>query len=198
MRWISCDPGSEGTGLVFWDDKVWHETHTLSSREDDWLGRVRAISSKLSVMLGHYDPSLLVIEYPSYFSGGKGQVAAESGSLAKLVFICGVLTDCAWRAGCMVRIVNVQDWKGTMKKTVTMKRLKRVAPTFDGTASHQWDALGIGYFHLGVSILNLSSKGPDEHHSRMERASQDVELVPTMRTRQRVYKKSSRKGKAAR
>ena len=99
---------------------------------------------------------MVAYEMPTYFQAGKGQVAASSGALVKLVFLVGSINQALYETKYIsCHQVTPIQWKGQLPKDVAAKRIMRILgddiPDVPGEPlnNHVIDAIGIGLYLLG-------------------------------------------------
>ena len=75
------------------------------------------------------------------------------GDIDKVMFMVGMLSSWAHEASVQVVPVGVNEWKGQLKKKLVFKRLERLIGTLPGVDNHALDAVGIGLYKKGFSIV---------------------------------------------
>lgn len=155
---MAIDPSINTMGVAFYDKKeliaaeLWKPEKEFKQSEHyiktgDMVSRLmeRAI-------LEHVQH--VILEVPEYW-GADGFVARESGSIAKMMFLCGGLYCRLIDLGIEMRLVSPRQWKGQLPKNVVRNRLERVfVPNY--YTKTEWkdldhnvmDAVAIGHFHI--------------------------------------------------
>ncbi|MFA5936552.1 MAG: hypothetical protein WC822_01595 [Candidatus Paceibacterota bacterium] len=97
--------------------------------------QVRCIemSAKISTVVHEAKPGYLVMEFPTFYEGQRGQAAARGGATLELAFLCGKV-EALWEGyimkvhhdtGKMFRpsfLTKFPTWNGQLPKEVTCKR----------------------------------------------------------------------------
>jgi hypothetical protein len=171
---VSIDPGIDYTGIAVWDARSWEEkaaplwTKTLRPGINTKRSRVKATERTWDIdaetMAGrlHEEFALLsflgavFIEFPVTFqASARGSAAVTKSDLYKLCYLIGQYGRVAAWFGAEVRLIEVTTWKGQLPKMVTQDRLRVDVPGMlkvEGLSSHEWDAIGIGWFAKGFRI----------------------------------------------
>jgi hypothetical protein len=88
-------------------------------------------------------------EQPDRHLSARGVAAMMSGGIQKLYWQVGYLSGRCAGMGIGMRRVVPMRWKGTVKKTVTRKRLMRLYGCITAGMDHNVvDAIGIGHYFL--------------------------------------------------
>lgn len=172
---ITVDPGTAGLGIAVWDRVEWEVVYSLNIKQKRELLQTltpikhftKTFKEKekyfhwFDELLITYNCSIVYCEKPAYMgSSDKGQMVAESGRLVTLALHVGGLRAIAWTRACSFHLIDVATWKGTLSKAIVQERILRVWPECQAK-SHDWDAIGIGMYLLG--LIN-NSKRKDFHH----------------------------------
>lgn len=146
----TIDPGAECAGAVFKKGRV-YRTHLFTGRKDStWCDRASYAAETMAAFMAVNLPAKgrVYIEYPAFFESFGGQVSARKGSLVKLAVVVGMTFNACRGRGLRPQFVNVNDWKGQLKKKIIERRIRRVVPGIE-LKLHEWDAVGIGLKQLG-------------------------------------------------
>lgn len=165
---LSLDPGSNGTGLAFWNVDAYNTEeyilplaccNILPESGDKWLGVTAMMVREFESILEEFKIIRVDSEFPQYFDSAGGHSTAASGDLQKLSFIVGAYAACSWGAKIAYYPWMVNEWKGQMSKTITEKAIRRKLPLIDRLSpeSHMWDAIGIG-LHAQGKFVNHGNK----------------------------------------
>ena len=141
-------------GIEDGDDPVIDSLRGRRSKANDWISRLDETVEE--VLLHSCDagsqclPHIGLIELPSTYSGGSGDVASASGAIMKLM---GVVFSFRERLIYesnfdKVILVPVITWKGQTKKEITARRVLRNWPCQHITDHNEMDAVGIGDWYL--------------------------------------------------
>lgn len=168
MKFLTLDPGLEGTGLALWraernykDNRGgWFRSENyellkclnLTSRCGSWWDRGLDLCHQLDRVLEEENPLMCFLEEPSYFDGQKGQMVARRGDLVKLCTVYGMLyRTCDRNGGHEVVSVSIMRWKGQLPKHLVERRVRsRLRLETRKYTSHEIDAIGIGLHVMGV------------------------------------------------
>jgi len=152
-RFACIDPGARvggGTGVAIFQENVNCPFYTeiIQSTLESYDQRIVSIIERVAesfFVLPCGSP--IFIEEPQYFDTFKGQTAARSNSLFKLIFFYGRLYErlrVTWHV-CPMKII---DWKGQLSKSKTEKRVQKLTGVaFKGDVA---DAVGMGLFVKGL------------------------------------------------
>lgn len=164
---LTIDPNVNSTGVALWIGKRLHAADRIkniyrAAKGHTWVDRALTMSAQVSewvyawgLELGGARFDVVAIEWPSMFESSAGKMAAtRTGKTFKLAGLCGmILKGIEDAVGAEeYRIVDVNEWKGQLKKGMVIERLK---PEFGERAKDEgwnhdvWEAVGIGKFLLG-------------------------------------------------
>ncbi len=154
---LCIDPGVIMGWAYFPDGKKYPKTCGVIKpkvRGDNFYLRVHSIIAQLANVIVDCSPTLIAIEWPSYFGSVGGIATAGHGDLVKLAFTVGKMAQIGEAYGAAFIPVPVVNWKGQLKKNVVIKRIKKTIPKAFleklDPDSHSWDAIGIGLFVRGL------------------------------------------------
>ncbi len=126
-------------------------SHQFSSKfilANRWLQRAQDATSQITELANRNGISHAVIEMPEHQGGSRGAQAEGTGAILKLTFLVGLITQSLMTQGIRVRLVNVRNWKGTVKKTMTQARMRKRWGTLPSDSPDAIDAIGIGTWML--------------------------------------------------
>ena len=127
----------------------------------DWIDKLDYMVQKISEMINEHELwrtlDLVLIELPSTYSGGKGDVAANSGAIMKLMGLVMALREMIRCTGFKTMVVPVRSWKGTVPKHITQKRIKHFWD-WDGDDHNEADAVGIGDWYIRKHLVKQKKK----------------------------------------
>ena len=153
MNFMSIDPGLSGTGWAAWEGEIPTSCGVLKPKKEvDWTENAYQISFAVCLLVRKFRPLETLIEFPRYMPGSSaGRASAASGSLIKLAFLVGSITNKV-TPYTDVRLIGT-DWKGNLKKDIMQRRVERelgisLCQKLD-VKTHAWDALGIGLNKIG-------------------------------------------------
>lgn len=155
QKLMAIDPGMTGTGIA-----VFNMTRkpilpiTTRILEPDSSGRVEDrmlwLYKRTLSLLQEYRCNQVAIELPRYMPSPTGHTSAVKGNLTTLFCACSAVTAATFSFGASLRLVPVNDWKGTLPKQVVIQRICKVINCDDKQyKSHVWDAIGIGLYVQG-------------------------------------------------
>jgi len=160
IDFLTVDPGFDGTGWAYFEEQRLEEYGTIrvgkADLKKDWLTRAGLIAEQFENLLLEVDilnADGVIIERPKFLlSDEKTTAAAMSDALPKLFILTGILSAAVFRFGLTPKLVLPREWKGTMNKEQTKKRIERWARknefAFKRTSHHARDAIGMGLAYL--------------------------------------------------
>lgn len=117
-----------------------------------YCDKLRSVARAFDEALSNYpDTTVVFCEWPQYWSDSKmGQAAASEGNLVKLAFSVGWIAAVCDKYGAEFRPVEVNRWKGQLRKREVIRRIKILLGkrTCKGIRTHAWDAVGVGLWAL--------------------------------------------------
>lgn len=153
---LCIDPSTRALGWAIFETRAWEGVGELvtsnvfreGSDAGDWIVRTDLMILRLYLVAQQLRVTKAVIELPSCYSGGVGDVAGKSGSIMKLMgCVMAIREKLKSSLGIEVILVPVLRWKGTTPKEVTRKRVKRWWG-WDGVDHNECDAVGIGDWYV--------------------------------------------------
>jgi len=160
---ITIDPGARvggGTGIAVFNtiicpnssSKSPIETYQLESKAPLWLEKVDEIANELyhfvNLHLHSCTAPLVFIERPKFYDTFKGQTAAKSDSLFKLIFVTGRLFQVIRSFNLPCILLPIADWKGQLNKKQVSTRIHRICGK--NWTKDQDDAVGMGLYLKGL------------------------------------------------
>lgn len=157
QRFVTVDPGTIGIGVALFNTDIPNSigpsfVDSIEDRSKDWEERleVNLRFYKHFLKLKHETKPLkaIFIERPKYFESYKGQTAATSDALFKLIFAYGRIWQISTQFTSRVYAIPVNDWKGQLTKEHIISRIyQKIGRKFK---SHDADAVGMGLWLLGI------------------------------------------------
>jgi len=157
---FTVDPGLGGTGVIAWKcDNLEREGIPLiafdhfscTSKLETWHLSAMDIAMMISGWARRSGMSVvrLYIEFPRAFRSAAGIAAINRGDIFKLVYLIGCIRATFPLA--TFKPIPVEEWKGQLPKTETIRRCKKIMPPhlWLGKSTHLWDAYGIGLYLQG-------------------------------------------------
>lgn len=142
---LSIDPGIAGSGVAVWKAGERNPFLNYPLRK-----KTRAdYRNEFVSIVSMYDIKMVLIEKPGFQASEKGQMVLRKGDLVELCLFVGGMEMCLMEAGCLVELIDVATWKGQLPKDVVNRRIQKVFPEVDAK-SHDWDAIGIGFWATGL------------------------------------------------
>ena len=144
-------------GIEEGEDPVIRSLKGKRSKANDWVSRLDETVDKVlldDIIYGENGETCLnkvaLIELPSTYSGGKGDVAAASGAIMKLMGVVFSFRERLLHEHYFedVILVPVATWKGQVKKEITQRRVDRNWKIPDITDHNEYDAIAIGDWYL--------------------------------------------------
>lgn len=158
MKTMSIDPGNRGAGWALWNEGRLQNfgcVRAPNNRHIHWWEAGRQNAALLHDIGHRGRVEKVYCEFPTYFSGGKGQAAAASGSLVKLSWFVGFIDALFTPEFIPFELVPVNMWKGQLPKEVVEDRIckilkkKSIIRRLQSMPNHAFDAVGIGLFIHG-------------------------------------------------
>lgn len=127
------------------------------AHDPEWLSRVDQMTQSLTRIAILNSPlTKILIEMPRIFMSEKGQGASNSGAILKLAFLVGSLRSFFLTSPSSptvplssVELIPVNNWKGTLPKHITRRRIKRHWNIETQEIDHnEADAIGIGDWYF--------------------------------------------------
>lgn len=156
-HFLTCDPGSGGTGLALFSPEYIFpiDTHVVKSPVSNWWMNRKIVLFGVDEYLMDMKErgcKKFFIEKPAFMESGKGLTAARSDSLVKLVVMYGTIVYLAEQKGYEVENISIVKWKGQMNKDMVNIRLKHILGV--GFDDHISDAVGMGLWLKGKFSTN--------------------------------------------
>jgi hypothetical protein len=165
-RLMSIDPSINNLGVAIWDmgnkTLLMHKlVHPKVDKRKNEYEKALSMSDQLREWAKVYVVNHMVLEVPSHWAVG-GFEARETGSIAKLCFVCGLIYGMQYDME-IFKLVKPSDWKGQMPKEVMANRLQdeywnKYKIDMNGTATGKKlneniaDAIGIGHYYIYGSV----------------------------------------------
>ena len=155
---MTIDPGVTGTGIAIWNsykgipcNKIPIFTNSIIIRgKESWRKKIEDYTQVICSYMNLYSPcNHIYIEEPIFMESAKGLASARSDSLEKLISCASYFAGYFSAVNRKVEFVRIIDWKGTMPKDVTERRIRKVIENdniCEGIHNHAWDAVGIGLY----------------------------------------------------
>lgn len=152
-RLIAIDPSVNHVGWA---------TYSSKSKEWDWglieprrgslPFRMESIFAKLQLKIKFpiTEVTDLVVEYPTFFEGTKGAIAAKMGYTNDLACIAGYIAGRCNISSLHINYFLPSEWKGNMPKTAIEHRFRREFGHIaaQSTTDHEQEAVMLGKFYL--------------------------------------------------
>lgn len=152
---LAIDPSKNNLGFALWQTGitlgcwqrgVYHPPSELTLEEKlVWMRKVLMVLARPHVI------SSLVIEYPTFQSSIKGQIAAQKGYTIDLGCVCGFIIGCFPEVDPLnIHLYTPMQWKGTMPKSATTAAYRRIfgARLLVGVEQDAIDATMMLHWHL--------------------------------------------------
>lgn len=157
-RLISIDPSINNVGIAIWEFPNTLLMHKLlhpkvNARENEY-DKSLSILDQIKEWMKAYRVNRMILEVPSHWAVA-GFEARETGSIAKLSFVCGMIYSLKSELD-ELRIVKPHEWKGQLSKAIMVNRLKDVylamGVELEKLNPNIADAIGIGHYRLFGSV----------------------------------------------
>jgi hypothetical protein len=165
-RLMSIDPSVNNLGMAIWDmgskTLLMHKLmHPKVDKRKNEYDKALSMSDQLREWAKIYVVNNMILEVPEHWAVG-GFEARETGSIAKLCFVCGLIYAMQYEMESFELVVP-RGWKGQLSKDVMANRLKSeywIKYQIDLTGEYTGkrldpnvaDAIGIGHFKLFGSV----------------------------------------------
>jgi hypothetical protein len=160
--WISLDPGLSGTGVAVWCGSVLQFTKNFSFHGfDEWHHNAAVLLSYIKEeVIERFSPKFYCYELPAFIQRAQMQNAKQD--IVKLTMFAGMLHGLFLGEVCdldTVEPIRILDWKGQVPKDLMNERTKiaiaknpahSILKTVPKT-THELDAIGIGFYALGIT-----------------------------------------------
>jgi hypothetical protein len=164
-RLMSIDPSINNLGMAIWDIEnkkllLWKLIHPKVDKRKNEYDKSLSMSDQLREWAKIYNVNHMILEVPDHWSVG-GFEARESGSIAKLCFVCGLIYGMQYDMEGFEWVLP-RGWKGQLPKEVVANRLQDeyvkygidMNGTITGTKMNEnvMDAIAIGHYKLFGSV----------------------------------------------
>jgi len=167
-RLMSIDASINNLGMAIWDIPskkllLWKLVHPKVNCRKNEYAKALSISDQLREWARTYAVNHMILEVPEHWAVG-GFEARETGSIAKLCFVCGLIYGMQYEMEEFI-LVAPRGWKGQLPKNVMANRLKdeywtkyQIDMTGEFTEENRKlnenvaDAIGIGHVYLYGSV----------------------------------------------
>jgi len=163
-RLMSIDPSINNLGVAIWDIPsktllMWKLVHPKSGYKSNEYTKSLSMSDQLREWAKVYMVNHMILEVPEHWSVG-GFEARETGSIAKLCFVCGLIYGMQYDMK-EFQLVAPRGWKFQLPKEVVANRLHKeylekynidLVEWVSTTMNNVGDAIGIGHFKLFGSV----------------------------------------------
>jgi hypothetical protein len=160
IRLMSLDPSINNLGMAIWDLEtktlLMHKLlHPLKDAKENEYEKSYSMLMQLKKWNQTYGVNKVICEVPEHWSVS-GFEARETGSIAKLCFVCGLIYSLRCEVDEM-KVVTPREWKGQLPKSVVANRLyeeyiKKYNIDMIKMNQNVMDAVGIGHFYLYGSV----------------------------------------------
>lgn len=152
---LAIDPGTHDFGYALFNlqgilqrSGAFHMT-----KYGDWLARIDKVVALVLILQRYFGVQSVAIEMPSNF----GNAASSGQSILKLMGCVMALRQALQSKGACVRLVPVLEWKGSLPKAVTTRRVRQKYG-WKGKSLDEADAIGIGDYVLQTQQRRISKR----------------------------------------
>jgi hypothetical protein len=162
-RLMSIDPSINNLGVAVWDITskkllMWKLIHPKIGHRESEYTKALSMSDQLREIAQTYIVNRVILEVPEHWSVG-GFEARETGSIAKLCFVCGLLYGMQYQME-EFGLVTPRGWKGQLPKPVVANRLREeylkygidLSSWMDTVMENVADAIEIGHYKIFGSV----------------------------------------------
>lgn len=159
QRLITIDPSINNLGMAIWNisgkELLYYKlVHPEIGKRKDEYQKSLSMLNQIYEYVAEYEVNKMMIEVPEHWAVG-GFAARETGSIAKLCFVCGMLYSLVLHLD-EVKLVTPRGWKGQLPKDVVANRLRdhyvAVGVDLKKIDANVADAIEIGHFYLYGSV----------------------------------------------
>lgn len=153
-RLMSIDPSINNVGIAIWElpnGLMMHRLlHPKVNARDNEFDKSLSIVDQIKEWMKVYAINRMILEVPAHWAV-KGYEARESGSIAKLCVVVGMIYSLKHELD-ELRVVKPHEWKGQLSKEVMVNRLQPAYEAIDidlgALNPNVADAIGIGHFYI--------------------------------------------------
>jgi hypothetical protein len=158
-RLMSIDTSINNLGVAIWDmstkQLIMHKLlHPKKDCRNNQYDKSLSMLDQIKEWIIAYTVNHMIVEVPEYWAVG-GFEARETGSISKLMFVCGMIYSLKHDME-ELQLVVPRGWKGQLPKEVVANRLRDhyLPMGFDMTKidKNVMDAIGIGHYKLFGSV----------------------------------------------
>lgn len=158
-RLMSIDPSINNLGVAVWDVGsqtllMYRLLHPLKDAKNNEYEKSYSMLMQLKQWKETYGVNKVICEVPEHWAVA-GFEARETGSIAKLCFVCGLIYSLRCELDEM-KVVKPREWKGQLPKKVVANRLRHDYLKYDidmiELNENVMDAIGIGHFYIFGSV----------------------------------------------
>lgn len=147
---LSIDPSVNHVGFAILqlDNEEWDWGVIETEKSESLPQRCLSIARQLKKHIGNGKLVQLVMEYPAFFTGTKGAIAAQKGYTIDLAFTLGFYFGTFQVDEFSVFNYKPMEWKGQKpKKAVEAWFLRTFGQAHRGTSDHAYEAAMMLYYH---------------------------------------------------
>ena len=155
IRLLSIDPSINNLGMAIWDVGskellLYKLVHPEIGHRQDEYKKSLSMLNQLKTWIQVYGVNRMMMEIPEHWAVA-GFAARETGSIAKLMFVCGLLYSLVQELE-EVKLVTPRGWKGQLSKEVVANRLQDhyipLGVDLTKIDANVADAIEMGHFYL--------------------------------------------------
>ena len=149
-HYIFIDPSINNIGVAVFNPLGELEDffEITTSRTKEWRDRVLdATETLLSKFAGWRDTATVVIEFPIYFSGGRGRYAYAGEKIQKLYYAVGHYSAAFFSQGYKVEQPKVSAARKNLPEEISKRRVEKVFGQGISPSEHVLDAIYLGMWY---------------------------------------------------
>lgn len=157
---MSVDPSINNLGMAIWDEDnkkllTWQYIHPKIKSRTNEFEKSYSMLLQLKEWGAKYEVNKIICEVPEHWAVA-GFEARETGSIAKLCFVCGLIYSMRLEVDEMI-LVKPREWKGQLPKEVVANRLfdeymEKYELDMVKLNPNVMDGIAIGHFKLFGSV----------------------------------------------
>lgn len=153
---LSVDPSVNHVGFAILqlDTKEWEWDVVETDKSESLPQKCLSIAERLKRAIAGRKLVQLVMEYPAFFTGTKGAIAAQKGYTIDLAFTLGFYFGTFQLDQFSVFNYKPMEWKGQKpKKAIEAWFLRTFGTEHRGTSDHAYEAAMMLYWHAETKRL---------------------------------------------
>jgi hypothetical protein len=181
LGWACCDLSRAGPQPDIYDTEVW-QSGVIHPQGIEIHHKWQDAYEQLAAELRASDscPTHLVMEWPTFFGGMRGKIAASCDHTINLAGMAAGIIAWFRLPAANVSLLTPAQWKGSVPKEVTRRRLEKAFRVDSSKLSDdEVDAIALAEFWLKAYLRRSQGPSLEERHS--EQRAELIALVQAAR-----------------